>query len=310
MEPMQNEIFLSIVIATYNYGKFLQAAIDSVVNQSLGVHTINGRNVLSFGDDTNVELIVVDGGSADASVTIIKKNAEKIAWWISEPDGGQSCAFNKGFAHSVGRYLTWLNADDLLMPGTIKAVNEAFRRNPWASWATGNFVRFHDGSGKILQAAWGPHVWPIFFQKNGFPIPAFGPTTFWSRDAYEDIGPINEQLHYTMDIEYWKRLVMGGRKFVRINHCCWGFRMHEESKTAEFGNHERPQKIKDRMKIEQSMIVKSNGHVVTKWGCYIMTLVRILDGSAFVDLWRRLFYCGRTIQSCYGIDYRGAHNED
>jgi len=310
MQRDQNEIFLSIVIATYNYGKFLQSAINSVVRQCSGVRVDNGRNVLVLEDNTAVELIVVDGGSTDDTLDIIKRNEDKIAWWVSEPDGGQSCAFNKGFEHSRGCYLTWLNADDVLFPGTICAVHKAFRKNPQASWATGNFLRFHDDTGKILQAAWGPHVWPFCLQRNGFPIPVFGPTSFWSREAYKDVGPINEELHYTMDIEYWKRLVMAGHKFVRINHCCWGFRMHEQSKTAEFGSHERPQRIKDRMKVEQGMIAKATGHVVTKLGCRMMSLVRVLDGSALVDLWRRLVYCGRTIQSCYGLNPNGGLDED
>ena len=106
---------LSIVIANYNYGRFLEDAIQSVVAQGMGDW---------------IELIICDGGSTDNSVEVIKKYSDKIAWWVSEKDGGQSAAFNKGFAHAHGRFLTWLNADDVMMPGTIDAFVKAVDEHP------------------------------------------------------------------------------------------------------------------------------------------------------------------------------------
>lgn len=294
-------VFLTIVVATYNYGKFLQTAIDSVVNQSKAIKQINGRNLLELDIGVFYELIIVDGGSTDDSESIIKQNANKIAWWVSEPDNGQSNAFNKGFSHGLGLFLTWLNADDILMPGTIQAVYSTILGNSDVDWLTGNFLRFRSGTGEILQASWGPHVWPRMFQRNGFPIPVFGPSSFWSRKAYDTIGPINEQLHYMMDIEYWERLIMNGYKLHRINHCCWGFRMHEQSKTAEFDTHERSRTVKNKMANERAQITKTTGHSVTKWGYATMVFVRLLDGSAVVDIWRRLFYRGSTLGRRYGI---------
>ena len=87
---------LSIVIANYNYGRFLEDAIKSVLSQDMG---------------DKVELIICDAASSDNSVEIIKKYADKISWWVSEEDKGQSDAFNKGFAHATGKYGCWLNAD-------------------------------------------------------------------------------------------------------------------------------------------------------------------------------------------------------
>ena len=279
--------FLSVVIATFNYGRFLEAAIKSVLAQ--------GRS--------DVELIVVDGGSTDNTVDIIKKYEDKISWWCSEPDKGQSDAFNKGFSHSHGQYLTWLNADDLLLPGTVDAVESSLRRCAAASWATGNFLRFESSSGRIIQVPWGPHRWPFCFQKTGYPVPAFGPTTFWSRKAYIEVGGIDETLHYTMDVEYWKRLTMNGQKLVRVNHCCWAFRMHEESKTAEFGDHTRADSVKSKMVAELRSIDERTGHCVTSLGHAVMNFWRVVDGSAFVGLLRVLFYRGRNLSNVYKIDY-------
>ena len=112
---------LSIVIVNYNYGRFLEAAIRSVIDQNT----------------SEVELIIVDGGSRDESVDIIKKYSAKISWWVSEPDKGQSDAFNKGFSHANGKYLTWLNSDDLLVPDCLRKIIHEFKTHPEKVWSFG-----------------------------------------------------------------------------------------------------------------------------------------------------------------------------
>ena len=116
---------ISIVIANYNFGRFLADAIESVLAQDMG-------------DD--VELIICDGGSTDNSIEVIKKYEDKIAWWVSENDGGQSAAFNKGFAHAHGRFLTWLNADDILTRGALRAIANEIHKNPSCEWFVGSSV--------------------------------------------------------------------------------------------------------------------------------------------------------------------------
>ena len=120
-----NKPLLSIVIANYNYGRFLETAIKSVVEQD--------------GFD-KCELIIVDGGSTDNSVEIIKKYEDKITWWVSEKDKGQSDAFNKGFAHANGKLGCWVNADDLLLPGTIKSVIGYISTHNECEWISGGMV--------------------------------------------------------------------------------------------------------------------------------------------------------------------------
>ena len=185
----------SVVIANYNNGTFLGEAIESVLRQ----------------DGADFELIVCDAGSTDGSVAVINQHSEDIAWWCSESDGGQSEAFNKGFSHASGDVLTWLNADDIMMPRTLKAVRRALESHKYADWATGNFLRFRQDDKTIIEAKWGPHILPCWLQGNGFPLQVFGPTTFWRRSAYDEIGPIDEKLHYTMDTDYWQRLIVAGK---------------------------------------------------------------------------------------------------
>ena len=109
---------LSIVIANYNYGRFLEDAIKSVLSQNC----------------QNYELIIIDGGSNDCSIDIIKRYSDKVSWWISEPDKGQSDAFNKGFARAKGRFLTWLNADDIMLQGTIAVLEKQVVEKPYVEW--------------------------------------------------------------------------------------------------------------------------------------------------------------------------------
>lgn len=234
---------LSIVIANYNYGRFLEEAIKSVISQGMG---------------EKVELIICDAASTDNSLEIIKCYAQglpqntnysdwvgdksflssgykerdtKITWWCSEKDGGQSDAFNKGFSHAQGEWLTWLNADDLFMPGCLSAFERLVSSKKDAVWITGNMINFDSNSGKVIGIHWGPHSQPALVKGGKSFSAVFGPSTFWKRSVFEEIGPIDESMHYAMDTEYWARMTMAGIKQTRLNYFCWAFRNHEESKT-------------------------------------------------------------------------------
>ena len=232
---------LSIVIANYNYGQYLEQAIRSVVDEHID----------------GVELIVVDGGSTDASVQIIKRYAQYIAWWCSEKDKGQSDAFNKGFSHATGEYLTWLNADDVFLPNSLKHVTSELSAAK-IDWATANFIRFSSETGRVLEAKWGPHYLPGCLQGNGWPVAVYGPSTFFRKEVYDRLGPIRVDFSYSMDTEYWTRMTVNGIKQVRINIACWAFRMHEASKTAEYNGHSCSATIKRRQEEEFNLRMALN----------------------------------------------------
>ena len=307
-----NKPLLSIVIANYNYGRFLDEAIQSVANQE-GVE--------------NVELIICDAASKDNSVEIIKKyanglppntsyydwqlsnndkslepnssNPPLITWWCSEKDGGQSVAFNKGFSHARGDWLTWLNADDLLMPGTLKAFEKLLVRHCDAQWITGNKMHFNSKTGKVTRVHWGPHMQPPFLTGNRAISAVFGPTTFFRKEIYTAIGPIDERLHYAMDSAYWARFTMAGVRQTRLNHFCWGFRDHEQSKTS--GVQTDSVSVKRRQESELWHTETGYSYKVSFKNIWYLLWVlwRIFDGSWLVRAVQRWRFQGRYIQEVF-----------
>lgn len=263
---------LSIVIANYNYGRFLEEAIQSVVTQE-------GFN--------QCELIVIDGGSTDNSVKIIKKYASKITYWTSEKDNGQSNAFNKGFARASGKYLTWLNADDLMVAGALAVVLCEMTAHPECDWFTGNFYRFINETRKISEVGWGPHCYPKFLQRRDSPLVIFGPSSFFSRKIYETAGKIDEHLNYIMDTDLWLRFMKMGIRQRRIRCFCWAFRMHLASKTAEFGGHKLDGRRAQAMKAERDLVCGRIGYRMSGVLRFLVAGMRFFDGSAFRALWYR-----------------------
>lgn len=286
--------FLSIVIANYNYGQFLEEAILSVLRQC----DLNMR--LPTGD--HIELIIVDGGSTDNSLEIIKKYQDRLAWWCSERDQGQSHAFNKGFARAKGRFLTWLNADDLLLPGTLVALRRISETHPTCEWFTGNYLQFRQDSRKIIFAPWGAHVLPKCLQTFNAPLVIFGPTTFWSRAAYSRVGVLDENLHYSMDTDYWLRMKRCGYQQRRLNHCCWAFRMHERSKTAQYGTREIDEDIRSRWHQELRFVNQKVGYRCPLYLRLLGLIMRFWDGSALVASYRWLFIVGKNVDALYRLD--------
>lgn len=204
---------ISIIVPSYNQGKFLGDTLQSILDQNYD----------------NVEIIVMDGGSTDNSVEVIKSFESKIAYWQSAKDAGQSNAINNGFKRATGEFVTWLNSDDVLVAGALDAVDKAIKNNPNCNFFLGNVV-WMDKTGNIIRVGkverenrfWNSHH--LF--SNG------GPSAFMRKSTLESIGMLREDFHYMMDTELWHRLQSTGNHFKRIGNYIWGLRLHEDAKMS------------------------------------------------------------------------------
>ena len=204
--------FVSIVTPSFNQARFIQDAIDSVLVQNY----------------PRLEQIVIDGGSADGTVEVLRRYGDRIRW-ISEPDRGQAHALNKGWRMAHGEILGWLNSDDTYRPGAIQAVVNAFLSHPDVGGIYGD-CDYVSATGKFLERyETGPFDYETFFRTSRSPIPQ--PSMFIRRAIYEDIGPVNESLRLVMDWEYWLRV---GRRYpiLYLPQTLATFRVHGSSKSA------------------------------------------------------------------------------
>jgi len=215
MKKDNNLPLISIVMVVYNGEKYIEEAIQSVIEQSY----------------KNIEFIIIDGNSNDNTVAIINRYAENIDYFISEPDKGQSDAFNKAFKKCNGKLVTWLNADEILVPGSIAKVGKKLLHNPNIEWISGDMIVINNQKNviKCRSGEWGGGISAFFGNLN-----VYGPSSFFSLDIYNAVGGMKKELHYTMDTDLWWRFYNHGVKLHRLGSYVYMFRMHEDSKTSRY----------------------------------------------------------------------------
>ncbi|MEA2007832.1 MAG: glycosyltransferase family 2 protein [Chloroflexota bacterium] len=177
---------VSIITPSYNQARFLEATLQSVLRQ----------------DYPNVEYIVVDGASTDGSAEIIKRYANRLAWWVSEPDQGQADAINKGFRRASGDIVAWLNSDDLYLPGAISEAVEVFQAHPEAGMVFGDAVSA-DAEGRLLNhLPAGDLGLPDLLRFQIITQPA----VFMRRSVLEKVNYLDPSYHFFLDHHLWIRM--------------------------------------------------------------------------------------------------------
>lgn len=203
---------VSVITPSYNQGQFIEETIKSILLQNY----------------PNLEYIVLDGGSTDNSLEVLKKYSDFITYWNSERDKGQSDAINKGFKLSSGEIIAWLNSDDMYCPGTIEKVVEFFQDNPDISIVYGDFLNLYEQDPSQNHIV---HSGEFSFKKLITRDFIGQPTTFFRREALFNVGLLDETLQNSLDYDLFLKLGLKFR-FGYIPEVLAVYRWHEESKSG------------------------------------------------------------------------------
>ena len=206
---------VTVVTPSYNQGTFIEETILSVLNQ----------------DYPYIEYIIIDGGSSDNTLDIIRKYKNRLTW-VSETDRGQSHAINKGFRMAKGEILCWLNSDDTYEPGTVRKAVECFLQNPGTNMVYG-LVKIISESGEVTEttSATKPYdLWSVIH----FGQIIYQASTFFLKDAFEHAGELNEDLNWCMDWDLWIRIGMR-YEVINVDHVFANIRMYHSTKTSTGG---------------------------------------------------------------------------
>lgn len=208
---MSNSAKISIVTPSYNQGRFLERTIQSVLSQNY----------------INIEYILIDGGSTDGSVDIIKKYSQSLAYWQSGPDQGQTDAIIKGMSMATGDILGYLNSDDVLLPGALEAMGETLDSDQ-EQWAIGWSRIIDDNDNELCSRP----VYPFSLSElwhNEYLIPQ--ECTYFTRRLYEKVGGFDASFHYAMDMHAWLKMCSLARPLL-IPQYIGCYRVHESQKTS------------------------------------------------------------------------------
>ena len=204
---------VTIVTPSYNQAAYLEKTILSVLNQ----------------DYPNIEYIIMDGGSDDGSSDIIRRYQDRLAYWESVKDKGQTDAINKGFSHANGEVLAWLNSDDILYPRAVSEAVSFLTKHPECGLVYGN-SDFIDADGKVIGRFNAKQTDYRKLTQGYVHIPQ--QAAFWRADLWKQVGPLDDSIYFAMDYDLWLRLAKISRvEYLKEAEPWAAFRLHADAKT-------------------------------------------------------------------------------
>lgn len=275
---LPSKIRISVVMVVYNCEKYIRDAIESVINQSY----------------KNFEFVIVDGSSTDSTLSIINEYLDSIDVLISEPDQGQSDAFNKAFNLCSGEWLTWLNADDILLPNALDIVAKNIKKYHRADCFTGNTI-WVDKHYNLLSCR-SAERWSNILPNKGI-LNVYGPTTFFKKSWYNKVGGIDLNLHYKMDTDLWWKFFNAGAQFKRLNEYIWLLRVHEEAKTTAqyFLTGDKIQETKNKIANEYSILKKRHNIKNNRVSKLVLNLFRLTSYRYMKSVFETLYFKNKKI---------------
>jgi len=212
---LKNMPLVSIVVPSFNQGNFIEKTLLSVIGQSY----------------PNKEIMVIDGGSKDKSVEIIKKYARHLKYWVSEPDNGQAHAINKGFQKATGEYYCWLNSDDIILPSMLtESITEMQKHSESEIITYGNRLRIDQND-----AIFDIDLPPSRITFSHFSICSWIPqeTSVFSKKLWNKLNGLDESFQFALDYDLYVRAFLRKACFVKINSFLGAMRFHNECKSCK-----------------------------------------------------------------------------
>ncbi|MBI5932454.1 MAG: glycosyltransferase [Chloroflexi bacterium] len=203
---------VSIITPSFNQARYLEATIQSVLSQ----------------DYPRIEYLIVDGGSTDGSVDVIKKYADKLAWWVSEKDHGQTDAINKGFARAKGDVLAWLNSDDTYEPRAVGQAVKYLLEHPEVGmvYADCNYI---NEEGRVIGKFPAAQTDLARLRRGYVHIPQ--QTMFFRAELWKQIAPLDPSFYFAMDYDLWTRIASRAELKYLAGQTWANFRIHTSGKT-------------------------------------------------------------------------------
>ena len=268
---------ISVVTPSYNQADFLEQTLRSVIGQRDLIH----------------EYFVLDGGSDDGSVQIIKRYADHIDDWVSAPDNGQCDAIHQGFSKCTGDVLYWINSDDILLPGALQHVHEAFDAQPDLDVVTGYSVAI-DADDRILRVRRRVHDSP-WWGRLGY-LRITQPTCFFRRELYESVGGLDLDLHCCLDTDLWYKMYTKNSRWGGVDEYLAAFRLHDQAKGSA---------LLDQYEVERAIMKrrhpKHTGRKIThSIGHLVYYAAQFGSGRERIARRDRKEYTGRTLREVFG----------
>lgn len=206
---------LTVITPSFNQGRYLERTLRSVFDQSY----------------PDLEYIVMDGGSTDDSVDILRRYDNRLSYWVSEPDGGQSWAINRAVERSTGDVIAYINSDDYYLPGAFEAALPYFE-DPAVRWVAGACeYREEDGTLETLWLPRQPTGPKAGWIRDLWYVPQA--SSFWRRDVFEEFGPLRDDLKFVFDTEFCVRLALGGVRPLTFDQALAVRYLHGQAKSAD-----------------------------------------------------------------------------
>lgn len=204
---------ISVITPSFNQAAYLERTIRSVLDQ----------------DYPDIEYIIIDGGSTDGSVDIIRQYADRLSYWVSEPDRGQAHAINKGLQHATGAWVAWQNSDDVFYPGAFAQLARMAAKKPHADLIIGN-MNLIDKDDRLLRDI--KYVRPSYEGLLAEGMMLTNQAAFWRRSLHARLGYLDERFDCGFDYDWFLRVLHGGRGAAHANATWGGLRLHEDTKTS------------------------------------------------------------------------------